>query len=96
MMPSGYLSQRWIALAILSGLCAWAQEPASVRGRTVDSQGKPVSRVHVRLAKPEPNSASSASYGALSDDSGWFSMASIPPGTYLLKEIGRASCRERV
>lgn len=72
-------------LCLLLPLCAAAQQPASVRGRAVDSTtGLPLPNVHIRAFKPEHNLMASAVWGAMSDDHGNFSIASIPPGEYLV------------
>jgi hypothetical protein len=68
---------------------AAAQQPAAIRGRTVNSiTGQPLRRVHIRLLPPQNNIfEGSTSWGALSDDEGRFSIASIPPGTYLVQAM---------
>jgi hypothetical protein len=78
--------RRALCLPLLCA-CAAAQ-PASIRGRTYDSTtGKPLSRVHIRLAVPSRDQGYSAAWGAMSDDEGRFSIASIPPGTYLVQGL---------
>jgi hypothetical protein len=53
-------------------------QPASIEGTVVDqTSGKPLDRVHVRLMDSEV-------YGAMSDSSGHFSIAQMPPGRYMM------------
>jgi len=59
-------------------------QQASIEGVTVDkSTGEPISGVHISLITGVMNSVTSA-YGALSDRTGHFSIATIRPGTYLM------------
>src|SRR5580698_778099 len=56
-----------------------AAQPASIEGTVVDqTTGKPLDRVHVRLASAEV-------YGATSNSLGHFSMAQVSPGKYQLR-----------
>jgi hypothetical protein len=71
------------AVALVFCAPLYAQQ-ASVKGITVDAITKtPVTGVHVRLITGNP-AVMTASYGAISDRDGRFSIATIRPGTYIL------------
>jgi len=69
------------ALVFCAPLCG---QQASVEGIAVDAMTKaPLAGVHVRLITGNPT-VMTASYGAISDREGRFSVATIRPGTYIL------------
>jgi hypothetical protein len=82
-------SKHTSALLFLAAISAAAQEPASIQGRTLDAlTGQPLRRVHIRLVSPRPDIFEGGpSWGALSDNQGHFSIASIPPGRYLVQAM---------
>lgn len=74
---------RAMLLVLLFFLGALAQERCSLRGLAFDSATRqPLGGVHIRLI-PSPFFGVQA-YGALSDESGHFSIVPIPPGSYLV------------
>ena len=75
-MRVGILLLAWVA-----GLCA---QSGSVEGTTLDAVTRePLGGVHVRLIGANFNGLT-ATYGAMSDRAGHFSIALIRPGTYIL------------
>src|SRR5438105_4437853 len=71
------------AFALVFCASLYAQQ-ASVEGLTVDAiTNAPLAGVHVRLITGNP-AVMTASYGAMSDREGRFSVATIRPGTYIL------------
>ena len=69
---------RRVVLLLVTIGASLAAQPASIEGTVVDqTTGKPLDRVHVRLTGTE-------AYGAISDSSGHFSIALMPPGRYML------------
>jgi hypothetical protein len=71
-----------LSFSLLSSGFGLAAQQASLAGTTVDAIAhKPLSGVHVRLLIRLPG-VPPAVYGAISDASGHFSIASMPPGTY--------------
>jgi len=71
-----------LSFSLLSSGFGLAAQQASLAGTTVDAIAhKPLSGVHVRLVIRLPG-VPPAVYGAISDASGHFSIASMPPGTY--------------
>ncbi|HMD71683.1 MAG TPA: carboxypeptidase regulatory-like domain-containing protein [Bryobacteraceae bacterium] len=81
MQQAGYL-----AVALLAAGCALSgQERAGLQGTVVNGlTGEPLAKVQVHVTKRGPNGLT-ATYGALTDDSGRFSVAPIGPGTYYLR-----------
>jgi len=74
---------RAMLLVLLFFLGALAQERCSLRGLAFDSATRqPLGGVHIRLI-PSPFFGVQA-YGALSDESGHFSIVPIPPGSYFV------------
>jgi protocatechuate 3,4-dioxygenase beta subunit len=73
-------SSKWAALLALAvAVPAWAQEKASVTGTVTNSlTGAPVLRAHVILRGGQQK------FGALTNGEGKFSIAGIPPGSYLV------------
>jgi protocatechuate 3,4-dioxygenase beta subunit len=71
-----------LSFSLLSSGFGLAAQQASLAGTTVDAIAhKPLSGVHVRLVIRLPG-VPPAVYGAISDASGHFSIASMAPGTY--------------
>uniref|UniRef100_Q028N6 Cna B domain protein n=1 Tax=Solibacter usitatus (strain Ellin6076) TaxID=234267 RepID=Q028N6_SOLUE len=71
-------------LLLLAGACLCAQQQGSVEGIATDAvTHEPLSNVHVRLIAASFAGINGA-YGAMSDRTGHFSIASIRPGTYIL------------
>jgi hypothetical protein len=69
---------RFCAL-LFAGAAAVAQQP-EVRCTVVEAgSGEPLAGVHVRLTSPQKDA-----YGAISERDGQFSIAPVPPGTYLV------------
>lgn len=77
---------RYLAVALLAAGCAASgQERASLQGTVVNGPtGEPLAKVQVHVMQLEPDGLSTA-YGALTDDSGNFSISPISPGTYYLR-----------
>jgi Carboxypeptidase regulatory-like domain len=75
------------ALLCLFGSCIGAQN-ASVEGVAIDiSTGQPLSGLDVRLMGLPGPRESQANYGALTGKTGKFSIATVAPGTYIVRGI---------
>ena len=71
-------------LLLLAGACLCAQQQGSIEGSATNAvTHEPLSNVHVRLIAANFAGISGA-YGAISDRTGHFSIATIRPGTYIL------------
>lgn len=73
-------------LAILAFLATTAHAQtgtASLRGRVVDPAGAPVPNAQVSLTNP----ASGLQRGTLTNPSGFYTIAAVPPGTYALRIV---------
>jgi hypothetical protein len=71
-----------LSFSLLSSGFGLSAQQSSLAGTTVDTVAhKPLSGVHVRLVIRLPG-VPPAVYGAISDASGHFSIAIMPPGTY--------------
>ena len=71
-------------LVLLSAVCAlWSQaEPALVSGVVIDAgSGSPIRKAYVSLSTAEDNPAEAL---AITDSSGRFAFANVPPGRYQL------------
>jgi Carboxypeptidase regulatory-like domain len=74
-------------LVLLLGTCLRAQN-ASVEGIAIDiSTGQALSGIHVRLMSEAGPARSDLNYGATSGKAGRFSIASVAPGTYMVRGI---------
>lgn len=81
MQRAGYLAIAWLA----AGCAASGQDQARLQGTVVNGLTRePLAKVQVHVMKREPEGLTAA-YGALTDDSGRFSVAPIAPGTYYLR-----------
>lgn len=73
-----------LSLLLLLATTAVAQAPASLEGIVInDSDGQPISGVQVVFVSSGVN-VEQHRFGALSDRSGHFSIAALPPGSYFL------------
>jgi hypothetical protein len=76
-------ASRSACLSFLLCLPLWAQN-SNVQGIVIDAvTQQPLSGVHVKLVNLDTGTLSMIVYGALSDRTGHFSIAAMPPGAYI-------------
>ena len=64
----------------------------NLQGRVVTPQAEPVADVRVTVAGPSLQGTRASQ----TDPQGFFQVLALPGGSYAVRQIGRASCRERV
>ena len=77
-------------VVFLSGVAYAAIDRGAIEGTVVDPQAAVVPGVRVEVK----NIATGVTTNTVTNDSGFYAVTELVPGIY--KEIGRASCRERV
>src|SRR5207253_6723743 len=87
----------FVLAAMIAALClppVFAQATGTVKGVCTDVEGKPIAGATVEYRSVETG----RKYALKTNNKGEFFSLGVAPGKYnvaLIKEIGRASCRER-
>lgn len=72
-----------VLLLLLPGVAAAQTGTAAIRGRVLEATGAPVAGAQVALTNP----ASGFQRNTTSNESGFYSVSAVPPGTYTLRVI---------
>ena len=79
-------------LLLLSAVCFGQYDTATVLGTVIDASGAVVSQAKLILENLDTGVLTSTA----TDSAGNYEVLSLPLGLHEVREIGRASCRERV